>query len=63
MLFKWLTFAILLLVIARWLFRDSLRAFFGRLDEKLNRVVNATLIALALVYALRLVLLWLGISE
>jgi len=63
MFFRWLTLAVLALVLARWLFRDSVRAFFGRLDQKLNRVVNATLIALALVYALRLVLLWFGIAD
>jgi uncharacterized membrane protein YdjX (TVP38/TMEM64 family) len=63
MFFKWLTLAILAFILARWLFRDSLRAFLGRLDQKLNRVVNATLIALALVYAVRLVLLWLGIAD
>ena len=63
MVFKWLTLAILAFILARWLFRDSLRAFLGRLDQKLNRVVNATLIALALVYALRLILLWLGIAD
>jgi len=63
MFFRWLTLAILAFVLTRWLFRDSLRAFLGRLDQKLNRIVNATLIALALVYALRLVLLWFGIAD
>jgi len=63
MFFKWLTLTLLAFTLTRWLFRDSLRAFFGRLDQKLNRIVNATLIALALVYALRLALLWLGIAD
>jgi len=63
MFFKWLSFAVLAFVTIRWLFRDSLRAFLGRIDQKINRVVNATLIALALVYAARLALLWFGIAE
>jgi hypothetical protein len=63
MFFRWLALAILAFTLTRWLFRDLLRAFFGRLDQKLNRIVNATLIALALVYALRLVLLWFGVAD
>ena len=63
MFLKLLGLAILAYAIAKWLFREPLRAFLGNLDRKINRVVNATLIALALVYSVRLVLLWLGIQE
>jgi hypothetical protein len=63
MLFKCAVLVILVYFAAKWLFRDSLKAFLGKLDRRINRVVNATLVALLLVYALRLILLWLGISE
>ncbi|GEM_PF-2592908 len=61
MLLKWILAAALAFVVARWLFRDSLKAFLGRLDRRLNRAVNLTLIALLIVYSLRLILLWFGI--
>jgi hypothetical protein len=63
MLLKLLGLAIVGYFIAKWLFRDSLRAFLGKLDRKINHVVNVTLIALALVYAVRLVLWWFDIPE
>lgn len=63
MLFKYTILAILAFFVAKWLFRDSLRAFLGKLDRRINRVVNATLIALVLVYSLRLILLWFGVSD
>ncbi len=63
MLLKLLSLAILGYFLAKWFFREPLRAFLGKLDRKINRLVNATLIALALVYSIRLVLLWLGIQE
>ena len=63
MLFKYAALTIFAFVIVKWLFRDSLKAFLGKLDRRINRVVNATLIALVLVYSLRLILLWLGISD
>jgi hypothetical protein len=63
MLLKWIVLGVIGFYIAKWFFRDSLRTLLGGLDKKLNRVVNATLIALLLVYSLRLVLLWLGIPD
>lgn len=49
--------------VAKWFFAEPLRAFLGKLDKLVNRLVNATLIALAIVYCLRLLLWWLGIPE
>jgi hypothetical protein len=63
MLLKLLGLAIVGYFIAKWFFREPLRALLGKLDRKINRVVNATLIALALVYAVRLVLWWFDIPE
>ena len=45
-------------VVARFLYRDKLSELFGKLDRKVNRVVNATLVAILLVYSLRIFLLW-----
>ncbi len=45
-------------VVAKVLYRDRLRAFLGKLDRQVNRVVNATLIAILLVFSLRIFLQW-----
>ena len=63
MFLKLLSLAIVGYFIAKWFFREPLRAFLGKLDRNINRVVNATLIALVLVYAVRLVLWWFDIPE
>jgi hypothetical protein len=63
MLLKWIILGVFGFYVTKWFFRDSLRTFLGALDKKVNRVVNAALIALLLVYSLRLVLLWLGIPD
>lgn len=51
---KLLVFLFVLLLIARLLFRDKLRAL-GRFA---NRLVNATLVAIGIVYGIQLVLLF-----
>lgn len=63
MLLKLLGLVVLAYWVAKWLFRDSLRALLSKLDRRINRVVNVALIALAVVYGLRIVMLLLGIPE
>lgn len=63
MLLKLLGLIVAAYWLAKWLFRDSLRALLSKLDRRVNRVVNAALIALAIIYGLRIIMLMLGLPE